>query len=391
MVSAGRLAFTIGIVIGLFGSSGTADAGCQGEIKVKNQSDLDMIRSCKSFNGNIIIDQTAMADININGIETLQGDLIIKGNDNLEKISLSLQGVNGKLNLINNKILTTLNMPQLTAAKIFELSVHPALNEVKFPAGLSQAEQLTIADTTATKVEGLKLSGIKDMTITNNIYLKQLSIGNLTKVTGALTMSANSPSLIADFSSLQSLDVGTFRNLAGISLKELKQVSHDISFISNSFSSLELPSTTQVVGTLTIGDNEKLNIFSMPSLSKLGGALSLYGNSELTSVNAFPKLEEVVGTLDIVGNFNEVDLPALADVRGGLNVQTTSNQFSCDGVNKLKKGIIKGNAFTCKASVAKPKSTVNGKGSESSGVSINFCQSGFAFAIASIFVTYLFY
>lgn len=79
-------------------------------------------------------------------------------------------------------------------------------------------------------------------------------------------------------------------------------------------------------------------------------------------------------------------------VRGGLNVQTTSNQFSCDGVNKLKKGVIKGNAFACKASVAKPKSTVNGKGgSESAGISIHSSQSGVAVAIASLIITYLFY
>ncbi|CAO3618153.1 unnamed protein product [Cunninghamella blakesleeana] len=392
MLSVGRLAFTISIIIGLFGSNVTANSGCQGDIKVKNQGDLDALRSCKNFVGNILIEETTMTEVNINGVETLQGDLTIKSNEGLEKISLSFQGVNGKLSLINNKILTSLNMPQLSASRVFELAVHPALNEVKFPAGLSQIEQMTISDTTATKIEGLKMSGIKDMTITNNIYLKQLSIGNLTKITGSLTVSANAPSLVADYSSLQTIDVATFRNLAGVSLKELKQVSHDISFISNTFTTLELPSTTQVVGTLTIGDNEKLNTLSFPSLSQLGGALSVYGNSELISVNSFPKLEEVVGTIDIVGSFDEFDLPALADVRGGLNVQTTSSQFSCDGVNKLKKGVIKGNAFACKASVAKPKSTVNGKGgSESAGATVYFSKSSVAVAVASLILTYVFY
>lgn len=200
MVSVGRLAFTISIIVGIFGSNVTADSGCQGDIKVKNQGDLDALRSCKNFIGNILIEDTPMTEVNINGVETLQGDLTIKSNEKLEKISLSLQGVNGKLSMLNNKILTSLNMPQLAATRVFELSVHPALNEIKFPAGLSQVEQMTISDTTATKIEGLKMSGIKDMTITNNIYLKQLSIGNLTKITGSLIVSANSPSLVADVS-----------------------------------------------------------------------------------------------------------------------------------------------------------------------------------------------
>lgn len=109
--------------------------------------------------------------------------------------------------------------------------------------------------------------------------------------------------------------MGTFRNLAGISLKELRQVSGDISFITNTFTTLELPSMTGIAGTLTITDNMRLDNLSLPSLTHLGGALSVAGNNELTTVNAFPRLEEVDGTLDIVGNFDQVELPVLADVR----------------------------------------------------------------------------
>lgn len=162
----------------------------------------------------------------------------------------------------------------------------------------------------------------------------------------------------------------SFRNLAGISLTSLQKVSGDISFISNTFDSLDLPATVDITGTLTLTDNINLNNLSMSKLSHLGGALSVVGNTKLSSVNAFPSLQQVDGTLDLSGNFDEVQFPVLADVRGGLNVQTSSNVFSCDDMNRLKVGVIKGNSFVCKSAVAKPKSGikgVNGKGGGSSG------------------------
>ncbi|SAM01908.1 hypothetical protein [Absidia glauca] len=357
-----QLVLTIGAVLALVqtGVSGS----CGGDLKVKSQEDLEAIKGCQSYSGNILVDQTGIADLKLNGVEMLQGDLTISNNDGLQRISFpKLQGVNGQIRLLNNKALSGLDMPLLTALRNFELSVHPALNEVKFPAGLTQVEQFSIADTTVVRLEGLKMSVIKDMAITNNIYLKQLSVGNLTKIAGSLTVSANSPALNADFNGVQGMKMGTFRNLAGISLKELRQVSGDISFITNTFTTLELPSMTGIAGTLTITDNMRLDNLSLPSLTHLGGALSVAGNNELTTVNAFPRLEEVDGTLDIVGNFDQVELPVLADVRGGLNVQTSSSHFSCDHINQLKKGVIKGNSFACKASVAKPKSGLRtGKG-----------------------------
>lgn len=197
-----QLVLTIGAVLTLVqtGVSGS----CGGDLKVKSQEDLEAIRGCQSYSGNILVDQTGMVDLKLQGVEMLQGDLTISNNDGLQRISFpKLQGVNGQVRLLNNKALSGLDMPLLTALRNFELSVHPALNEVKFPAGLAQVEQFSVADTTVVRLEGLKMSVIKDMSITNNIYLKQLSVGNLTKIAGSLTVSANSPALNAEVSQVE--------------------------------------------------------------------------------------------------------------------------------------------------------------------------------------------
>lgn len=142
----------------------------------------------------------------------------------------------------------------------------------------------------------------------------------------------------------------------------MNQITGDLSFVANSFSSLSLPNITQIAGTLTVSNNLQLRNLSVPQLQILGGALSLANNTGLSSVNV-PKLQEVDGTVDITGNFDKVDLSSLVDVRGGLNVQTSSNQFSCDeGVNKLQGGVTKGHEFTCKSNVSNPTSAINHNG-----------------------------
>lgn len=106
----------------------------------------------------------------------------------------------------------------------------------------------------------------------------------------------------------------TFRNVAGLNLDGLVKVAGDMSFISNSFETLDLPSVTEILGTLTLQDNMQLNNLSMAKLSHLGGALSVSGNTKLASIQAFANLQQVDGTLDIIGGFDEMQLPAISDV-----------------------------------------------------------------------------
>ncbi|KAI9027261.1 hypothetical protein CLU79DRAFT_741084 [Phycomyces nitens] len=357
----------IGIVSAILLFLSTVNAGCAGELKATSQGELDSIRGCKVYSGSIIVDNSGATDLTLNGVEMVEGDVIFSGNNGLLRLTMPvLQSVNGKLSLSNNKLLASIEMRQLASVRGFEVSVHPALNSLAFPAGLGSAERFSVTDTTVTRIDGLKMPAVGELVISNNIYLKNLSFGNMTQLTGSITMAANSPSLSLDLASLINMNQGSFRNVANVAFDNLEKISGDVFFISNSFSTLSLPKITGIEGTLTITDNSQLSTLSMPELTHLGGALSLGNNNHLTSVDAFPKLEEVDGTLDITGTFDEVMLPGLMDVRGGLNVQTSSSHFSCDGISKLKSEVIKGNAYVCKSAVSKPKSGMPGKGGSNS-------------------------
>lgn len=191
------VAFAAWVIPCVYGQS-----GCSGDIKVTAQGDLDALRSCKSFKGSITIDGTAANQLTLDGVQHIDGDLNVKNNEVLSRLSLpNLQAVNGVVNLENNKALNSLDMPYLSAVRSFTMAVHPALPSISFPAGLSQVDRLMISDTTTTRIEGVKASQIGELVVDNNIYLKSLNLGNLSKVTTGLTVSANSPSLTLDVSS----------------------------------------------------------------------------------------------------------------------------------------------------------------------------------------------
>lgn len=113
---------------------------------------------------------------------------------------------------------------------------------------------------------------------------------------------------------LQNLKSGDFRNIEAISLSSLSKVDGDLTFISNTFTGLELPKLETVAQTITVAASSNLNKLAMPELTFVGGALSIADNQALTQIDSFGKLNEVDGTVDITGPYDDLQLPALTDV-----------------------------------------------------------------------------
>jgi hypothetical protein len=94
----------------------------------------------------------------------------------------------------------------------------------------------------------------------------------------------------------------------------LTKVDGDLTFISNTFRSLELPKLGTVAKTITVATSSNLNKLSMPELTFVGGALSIAENPSLTQIDSFTKLNEVDGTVDITGPYDDLQMPSLTDV-----------------------------------------------------------------------------
>ncbi|KAI8384879.1 uncharacterized protein BYT42DRAFT_563932 [Radiomyces spectabilis] len=347
---------------------------CNQELKVNSQQDLDSIRQCRLFTGTITVDQTDASSLKFNGVETLDGSVILTGNNALTQLSFpQLVSVSNQIKLENNRALVSVDFPMLQSVRSFEIIVHPALQALSFPAELSHIDTFTVTDTTITRVDGLKAAQIRDFTVTNNIYLKSVTASNMTAINGMLMIADNSPGFSLDLSSVQSVRSIVFRTVGTLNLSQLSKINGDVALIANSFDEFALSKLQSIDGTLTISNNKRLSKLSFPELTRLGGTLSITDNPELNTIDAFAKLQEVIGTLDVTGDFAELRLPDLNDVRGGLNVQTSSNKFSCQDMEKLRNGVIKGNSYTCKAAVINPKSGIsrgNGGGLGTSAASM---------------------
>jgi len=90
-------------------------------------------------------------------------------------------------------------------------------------------------------------------------------------------------------------------------------------------------------------------------------------------IDSFESLATVTGAIDMSGVFKNVSLPALSDVRGGFNLQSTNDVTdSCDTFSSLHDdGGIKGNGYTCKGKQPVAKSKDGGASTTGDGSSDN--------------------
>lgn len=176
---------------------------CSGDLKVDSQAELAKVQSCKSYAGTITIDSTTTPTLNLAGVSTVEGDIVIADNGQLTQIVFpDLERITGTMRLENNTLLSKVEWPSLNTLDALNVTVQPSLSSISFPAGLSNANKISIADTMVASIDGIVLSHIDTLAVDNNARLKKLDLGNLSDVSSTICVSANSPQL--------NLDVGIF-------------------------------------------------------------------------------------------------------------------------------------------------------------------------------------
>jgi len=110
---------------------------------------------------------------------------------------------------------------------------------------------------------------------------------------------------------------------------------------------------TATVGTgLVISDYANLTALNFPSLEMIGSNFILTRNDQLVTLSGFDNLTTVKGNVDLTGNFQRVAMPALQDVSGSVNIQSTSDTFQCP----VKSNVVSGNSsFVCAGGVSNPR------------------------------------
>ncbi|KAI8071644.1 hypothetical protein BC940DRAFT_252364 [Gongronella butleri] len=345
--------FTIASAITLTGFALVSQvaADCNKDLSVFTQDDMATLKGCRAYNGTITVAYAKATDLSMDGIEEMTGNLIVRDSQALRSFKApQLTKVVGDIKISNSTMLGKLLFPTLLDTKGLTMSVLPGLENIDFPAGLKNVENVHIEDTRAPTITGFQPETLKSFTLVSNQYMNKLDF-NAVKEVGKLEVASNGKALDFEAQKLTTVEKASFRNLNIVSMPSLTTVMGDIMFHQNDFTALNLDKLDSIRGSLTVVNNDKLKDTSFKSLTRVGGAFSVGNNTELTSIDGFPVLEEVDGTVDIAGNIDTYFMPVLNDVRGGMRIQTSSDKIQCGELEKKLKGgnVIKGITWSCAA------------------------------------------
>ncbi|KAF2201993.1 GPI-anchored cell wall organization protein Ecm33 [Delitschia confertaspora ATCC 74209] len=342
---------------------------------IQNSGDATQLASCTTFSGSIAIATQAAGDINISGLRKIDGDLIMKNNTAVNSLSAdSLEVITGQFALDGVQGLTRLSFPKLsTVDSVVWNAFGPNLNALEFNHAITKAKRIDIQNTQLGSLNGINVETLETLYIANNRYIGNISM-QLGNVTNGIILEANNPEVEVTFPNLIWAMNMTFRNCSSIQVPSLESLNGSLGLYGNVIDSFIAPNLTKIGGALALVSNTELTNISFPELTEVNADLQVANNTLLKKIDAFPKLKTIGGAFDFNGNFSDVQTPALNDVKGAFNLQSTGDvQKQCDEFYKpLKnKGKIQG-YYECKGEVVKPGGqgttpTVSGSGPKKTG------------------------
>ncbi|RFU27923.1 hypothetical protein B7463_g8424, partial [Scytalidium lignicola] len=359
------------LAVGAVSVSAATNTVCaQPTATVASQADADTLQGCRTITGSVLIANTSAGAINLDGPESISGDLICHDAGALTTFtSSSIGSISGTFDLNNLTVLSTLSFTDLTSVGSINWVALPALSQLTFPSTVSKASSLIISNTFLGTLDGINLDTAATVDINNNNRLRTFST-QIVNVTTLLNIDSNGQQLDVEFPNLERVANMTLRRIASLSMPSLNQVSGSLGIVESSITSLFAPNLTSVgvtaigSGGLAIDTNTALTNVTMPLLSKVGGAVQVANNTGLFKID-FPALSNVGGAIDFSGNFTTPTLPKLSNVAGGFNMQSQS-LIDCTGFQKEHdSGVIQGK-YTCLTSATVHSGVGSGSSSGSS-------------------------
>ncbi|KAI9798311.1 MAG: hypothetical protein M1833_004883 [Piccolia ochrophora] len=368
-----------------------AQNGCDSDSNdVQNQGDADALANCQTVSGDIVISSRVGDTLQLDGIQELEGDLVVKDAQNLTSLSANdLATIGGNFILDGVTSLQNLNFPSLTECDQISWRAVPQLSELSFTAGVTKASAVLITNTGLNSLAGINLESVKKFDVNNNRYLKTIDV-QLGSITELLNIQANGQGVAASFPNLEWAFNLTFRECSSVKLPSLESVNSTMGFFDNTIQKFSAPNLTLVGKDLTFTANDELTELDFPKLKTINGGFTITNNTKLESIEGFDKLEKVGGAVTAKGVFDEASLPALEDVKGGF-VMASTGDFDCGPFDKLKNQQVQGK-YGCKGNLDKSVATATGSSDQASStetdaasnIKVNHVVLGFAAVAAGL-------
>lgn len=369
---------------GVASAASSTDTCKQTTFTINSQADITNLLSCTTLTGDVVIGNQTDATLDFTGIKVIDGDLTLLNNNLVSTLkSDTTTEISGAFHLQNLTTLSTLSFTELTSVGSINWVSLTALDVLTFTAGINSAESIVVSDTFLSSLDGLDVASADTININNNRRLVSYtsSLGNLTTL---LNINANGLDLQVSFPDLIWIANMTISNVSSFSVPSLATVNGSMRFDSNFFTSFSAPNLTETSsGDISFVSNAQLANITMAKLTSIGGGFLIANNTATDKITGFNKLKTVGGAINMRGNFTDIELPALNDVKGAFDIVSTGDiSASCATFKKLAPasqgggGQIQGK-YTCDSNNAdansdtNPTSTGSSSGSSATGSSGN--------------------
>lgn len=339
---------------------------------IASAADATAIASCDTISGSVVITTGAGETVDISGPTEISGDLVAENNGGLISFtSTSLTTIGGAFRIRNVTLMSTLSFVKLSKVDSIDWASLNALGSLTFGnPGVIDANSVAIADTFLSSLDGINIHSLDTMDINNNHRLTDFTT-ELYNISTLLNINANGQDLAVSMPNLIWAANMTISNVTSFSAQSLAAINGSIRFDSNYMTDFSAPNLTTVKsGDVSFVSNSKLTNISMPLLTTIGGGLTIANNTAMEEINALPKLEMVGGAILIRGDFSEVDLPALDDVRGAFDLSSTGDiDTSCNTFNSLSSSDKIQGKYSCTSNNANANNDTDSTGGTTGGTS----------------------
>ena len=283
---------------------------------IVSSADASALASCTTYSGSIAIasnlatpkDSNGHQQVVVNGVKEISGNLTVTNAIYLSSLEFGDLTTIGGIELGSLTVLSTLTFPAINEVTTLNFTALAGLQTLSFGGkGLQKASSVLITNTGLSSLEGINnLQQVDTFNVNNNPSLTNISLA-VTSITNSLDIEANDgfvSGLSTSFPQLETATNMTFRNCSEILLPALANVTQDLGFYGNSFTSFSAPNLTTAGGIVFV-DNTQLTNISLPMLKTINGTYQIANNTELKVIDGFQQLSIITGALDFSGNFTK--------------------------------------------------------------------------------------
>lgn len=304
------------------------------------------IAACATAVGDVTIYGAGFGNIDLTGTEQFYGNLVISNATQVSAFNApTLELVSGELTFNGSTILETINLAVLTTVGTLTINACSQLDTLDLTTGITSADNITIADTALTTLEGINVVELKIFNVNNNKDITTINSG-LQSVTDSLAISYNAQGVNVTLDQLSSAYNIYLQDVGALSLSNLTTVNSSLVLDNCQFETLEIKNLTSIGNSLTITDNSDLTDISFPALTAIKGAFIIENDDSLSTIDGFPVLKSVSGSVSLDGSLDNVTFPELTKVYGSFNL-TSTGELSCNQFEKENKDLTVSGLTNC--------------------------------------------